>query len=106
MLPWKDLKVDIVLESSGKFNDAKEVGKHINAGAKKVIISAPAKKPDATILMGVNEKIYDGNKHNIISMASCTTNCLAVIKVINDNFGIEKGYMTNDQRILDYHIKT
>ena len=108
MLPWKDLKVDIVLESSGKFNDAKEAVKHIHAGAKKVIISAPAKKPDATILIGVNDKFYDDNKHNVISMASCTTNCLApVIKVINDKFGIENGYMTtchaytNDQRILD-----
>ncbi|HET7390590.1 MAG TPA: glyceraldehyde 3-phosphate dehydrogenase NAD-binding domain-containing protein, partial [Nitrososphaeraceae archaeon] len=95
MLPWKDLKVDIVLESSGNFNDAKEAIKHIYAGAKKVIISAPAKKPDATIIIGVNDKFYDDNKHNVISMASCTTNCLApVIKVINDKFGIENGYMT------------
>src|SRR5215204_5015746 len=101
-IPWKDLQTDIVLESTGKFNDAKEAVKHINAGAKKVIISAPAKQPDATILMGINEK------HNIISMASCTTNCLApVVKVLNDKFGIEKGYMTtchaytNDQRLLD-----
>jgi glyceraldehyde 3-phosphate dehydrogenase len=108
MLPWKDLGIDIVLESSGKFNDAKEAIKHVNAGAKKVIISAPAKKPDTTILMGVNDQDYDDTKHKIISMASCTTNCLApVIKVINDKFGIENGYMTtchaytNDQRILD-----
>ena len=107
-IPWKDLQVDIVLESTGKFNDAKEAVKHINAGAKKVIISAPAKQPDATILMGINEKQYDNKKHNIISMASCTTNCLApVVKVLNDRFGIEKGYMTtchaytNDQRLLD-----
>lgn len=107
-IPWKDLQVDIVLESTGKFNDAKEAAKHINAGAKKVIISAPAKQPDATILMGINEKQYDNKKHNIISMASCTTNCLApVVKVLNDRFGIEKGYMTtchaytNDQRLLD-----
>lgn len=107
-IPWKDLQVDIVLESTGKFNDAKEAIKHINAGAKKVIISAPAKQPDATILIGINEKQYDNEKHNIISMASCTTNCLApVVKVLNDKFGIEKGYMTtchaytNDQRILD-----
>jgi glyceraldehyde-3-phosphate dehydrogenase type I len=107
-IPWKDLQVDIVLESTGKFNDAKEAIKHINAGAKKVIISAPAKQPDATILIGINEKQYDNEKHNIISMASCTTNCLApVAKVLNDKFGIEKGYMTtchaytNDQRILD-----
>ncbi|HET7148773.1 MAG TPA: type I glyceraldehyde-3-phosphate dehydrogenase [Candidatus Nitrosopolaris sp.] len=107
-LPWKDLNIDIVLESSGKFNDAKEAKKHIEAGAKKVIISAPAKQPDATILMGVNDNLYDNNKHNIVSMASCTTNCLApVIKVLNDKFGIENGYMTtthaytNDQRLLD-----
>jgi len=107
-LPWKDLNIDIVLESSGIFNDAKDAKKHIEAGAKKVIISAPAKQPDATILMGVNNKLYDNNKHRIISMASCTTNCLApVIKVINDKFGIENCYMTtthaytNDQRILD-----
>jgi glyceraldehyde 3-phosphate dehydrogenase len=107
-IPWKDLQVDIVLESTGKFNDAKEAAKHISAGAKKVIISAPAKQPDATILMGINEKQYDNKKHNIISMASCTTNCLApVVKVLNDRFGIEKGYMTtchaftNDQRLLD-----
>jgi glyceraldehyde 3-phosphate dehydrogenase len=107
-IPWKESQVDIVLESTGKFNDAKEAVKHINAGAKKVIISAPAKQPDATILMGINEKQYDNQKHNIISMASCTTNCLApVVKVLNDRFGIEKGYMTtchaftNDQRLLD-----
>jgi glyceraldehyde 3-phosphate dehydrogenase len=106
--PWKDLEVDIVLESTGKFNDAKEAAKHINGGAKKVIISAPSKQPDATILMGINERQYDNEKHNIISMASCTTNCLApVVKVLNDRFGIEKGYMTtchaftNDQRLLD-----
>lgn len=108
-LPWKDMKVDIVLESSGKFNDAKDAEKHITeAGAKRVIISAPAKGPDVTIVLGVNENEFDNNKHNIISMASCTTNCLApVVKVINDRFGIEKGYMTtthaftNDQRLLD-----
>ena len=107
-LPWKVMGIDIVLESSGKFNDAKEAQKHIQAGAKKVIIYAPAKQPDATILMGVNEKSYDNSKHNIMSMASCTTNCLApVIKVLNDKFGIESGYMTtthaftNDQRFLD-----
>jgi glyceraldehyde 3-phosphate dehydrogenase len=107
-LPWKGLNIDIVLESSGKFNDAKEAKKHIEAGAKKVIISAPAKQPDATILMGVNNNLYDNTKHSIVSMASCTTNCLApVIKVLNDKFGIENGYMTtthaytNDQRLLD-----
>jgi len=108
-LPWRDMKVDIVLESSGKFNDAREARKHMTeAGAKRVIISAPAKGPDATIVLGVNEDEFDNKKHNIISMASCTTNCLApVVKVINDRFGIEKGYMTtthaftNDQRLLD-----
>jgi glyceraldehyde 3-phosphate dehydrogenase len=107
-IPWKDLQVNVVLESTGKFNDAKEAAKHINAGAKKVIISAPAKQPDATILMGINEKQYDSDKDNVISMASCTTNCLApVVKVLNERFGIEKGYMTtchaytNDQRLLD-----
>ena len=106
--PWKSKGIDIVLESSGKFNDAKEAQKHIEAGAKKVIISAPAKQPDATILMGINDKSYNSDKHNVISMASCTTNCLApVIKVLNDTFGIESGYMTtthaytNDQRLLD-----
>lgn len=107
-LPWHDLSIDLVIESSGKFNDAKEAIKHIAAGAKKVIISAPAKDPDATILLGINEGLYDNNKHNVISMASCTTNCLApVLKILNDKFGIDRGYMTtchaytNDQRILD-----
>jgi len=107
-LPWKDLKIDIVIESTGKFNDAEEAKKHITAGAKKVIISAPAKNPDATVLIGINDNLYDGTKHDVISMASCTTNCLApVLKTINDKFGIERGYMTtchaytNDQRILD-----
>jgi glyceraldehyde 3-phosphate dehydrogenase len=108
-LPWKNMKIDIVLESSGKFSDAKQAEKHITeAGAKRVIISAPAKGPDATIVPGVNENKFDKEKHNIISMASCTTNCLApVVKIINDRFGIEKGYMTtthaftNDQKLLD-----
>lgn len=107
-LPWKDLKIGIVIESTGKFNDAEEAKKHITAGAKKVIISAPAKNPDATVLIGINDNLYDGTKHDVISMASCTTNCLApVLKTINDKFGIERGYMTtchaytNDQRILD-----
>jgi glyceraldehyde 3-phosphate dehydrogenase len=107
-LPWKDLKIDIVIESTGKFNDAKEAKKHITAGAKKVIISAPAKSPDATVLIGINDNLYDNTKHDVISMASCTTNCLApLLKTINDKFGIERGYMTtchaytNDQRILD-----
>jgi glyceraldehyde 3-phosphate dehydrogenase len=107
-LPWKDLKIDIVIESTGKFNDAKESTKHLTAGAKKVIISAPANNPDATVLIGINDNLYDQTKHNVISMASCTTNCLApVLKTIDDKFGIERGYMTtchaytNDQRILD-----
>ena len=76
-LNWKDLMIDIVIESSGKFNDAKQAMKHITAGAKKIIISAPATDPDATILLGINDEIYDTSKHDIISMASCTTNCLA-----------------------------
>ena len=107
-LPWKDLKIDIVIESTGKFNDAKEAKKHITAGAKKVIISAPAKSPDATVLIGINDNVYDNKKHDVISMASCTTNCLApLLKTISDKFGIDRGYMTtchaytNDQRILD-----
>ncbi|HKZ45252.1 MAG TPA: type I glyceraldehyde-3-phosphate dehydrogenase [archaeon] len=107
-LPWKDLGVEIVLESSGLFTDRESAMKHLMAGAKKVIISAPAKNPDVTIVLGVNEKNYDKSKHSIISMASCTTNCLApMVKILNDNFGIKKGYMTtchaytNDQRVLD-----
>lgn len=107
-LPWKDLKVDIVLECSGAFTDAHIAKAHITAGAKKVIISAPAKGEDATFVIGVNEKTYDNAKHNIISNASCTTNCLApVVKVLLDNFGIEQGLMTtihaytNDQSLQD-----
>lgn len=107
-LPWKDLNVDIVLEATGIFRDRENAGKHIKSGAKKVVVSAPGKDMDATFVMGVNEKDYDNGKHNIISNASCTTNCLApVVKVLNDNFGLEKGIMTtvhaytNDQRILD-----
>jgi glyceraldehyde 3-phosphate dehydrogenase len=107
-LPWKDLKIDIVIESTGRFNDSKEAMKHLTAGAKKVIISAPAVNPDATVLIGINDNVYDNTKHNVISMASCTTNCLApVLKTVNDKFGIQNGYMTtchaytNDQRILD-----
>ena len=107
-LPWKDLSIDIVIESTGKFNDSTEASKHLVAGAKKVIISAPSKNPDATVLIGINDNLYENTKHDIISMASCTTNCLApVLKTINEKFGIEKGYMTtchaytNDQRILD-----
>ena len=107
-LPWGDLGVDIVLESTGIFTTAEKAGAHIAAGAKKVIISAPAKGEDITIVLGVNEGKYDPETHHIISNASCTTNCLAPFaKVLNDTFGIEKGLMntihsyTNDQRILD-----
>ncbi|MHB9026971.1 MAG: type I glyceraldehyde-3-phosphate dehydrogenase [Armatimonadota bacterium] len=107
-LPWKDLGAQIVLESTGLFTDAEKAKAHINAGARKVLISAPAKGEDATFVLGVNEKNYDPANHNIISNASCTTNCLApVAKVLNDTFGIEAGLMTtihaytNDQRILD-----
>lgn len=107
-LPWKELKVDVAIESTGRFVDRAGAGKHISAGAKKVIISAPAKDPDATFVLGVNEDTYDPSKHHIISNASCTTNCLApVAKVIHENFGIVHGLMntvhayTNDQRLLD-----
>lgn len=107
-LPWKALGVDIVVESTGLFTDAAKASAHIEAGAKKVIISAPAKGEDATIVMGVNEEIYDPAKHNIISNASCTTNCLApMAKVLDDTFGIKRGLMTtihsytNDQKIMD-----
>jgi len=107
-LPWKDLKIDIVLECSGAFTDAAKAKGHIDGGAKKVIISAPATNEDATFVLGVNEKTYDAAKHNIISNASCTTNCLGpVMKVINDTFGVEKGLMTtihaytNDQSLQD-----
>jgi glyceraldehyde 3-phosphate dehydrogenase len=107
-LPWKDLGVQVVIESTGIFTDKANATKHIEAGAKKVIISAPAKNEDITIVMGVNDKNYDPAKHHIISNASCTTNCLApVAKVLLENFGIKKGLMTtihsytNDQRILD-----
>ena len=107
-LPWKDLNVEVVIESTGFYTDAEKAKAHITAGAKKVIISAPAKNEDKTIVLGVNEKEYDSAKHNVISMASCTTNCLApVAKVIKEKFGIVKGLMTTvhsytgDQRILD-----
>ena len=107
-LPWGSLGVDVVLESTGIFTSGPDAAKHIKGGAKKVIISAPAKQEDITIVLGVNEDKYDPAKHNIISNASCTTNCLApVAKVIYDTFGIVKGFMTtihsytNDQRILD-----
>src|SRR5918996_830359 len=107
-LPWKQLGVDIVIESTGVFTDAAQVRAHLDAGAKKVIITAPAKDEDITIVLGVNDSEYKPAKHHIVSNASCTTNCLApVAKVLHDNFGIERGLMTtthaytNDQRILD-----
>jgi glyceraldehyde 3-phosphate dehydrogenase len=107
-LPWKDLGVDIVIESSGKFRSKKEVIQHIEAGAKKVVITAPAKEEDKTIVMGVNHKDYNPDEHHVLSNASCTTNCLAPIaKVLDESFGIEKAFMTtvhaytNDQKILD-----
>ncbi|QQR47069.1 type I glyceraldehyde-3-phosphate dehydrogenase [Myxococcus xanthus] len=108
LLPWKSLNVDVVLECTGRFTARDAAEKHLKAGAKKVIISAPAKGPDITIAYGINHNEYDPAKHHVISNASCTTNCLAPIaKVLVDNFGIEKGLMTtvhsytNDQRILD-----
>src|ERR1700736_5559706 len=109
-LPWKDLGVDVVLESTGFFTSRDKAELHINkAGAKRVLISAPAKNPDATLCMGINDSVYDASKHTIVSNASCTTNCLApMAKVLNDKFGIEHGFMstihsyTNDQRILDF----
>lgn len=108
-LPWGDLGVSIVIESTGHFTDATKARAHIEAGARKVIISAPAKNEDITIVMGVNETAYDPATQNILSNASCTTNCLApMAKVLDDTFGIERGMMTtihaytNDQRILDF----
>jgi glyceraldehyde 3-phosphate dehydrogenase len=107
-LPWRQLNVDIVIESTGVFTDAVQVRAHLEAGAKKVIITAPAKDEDITLVLGVNDSAYNPRKHHIVSNASCTTNCLApVAKVIHDHFGIERGLMTtthaytNDQRILD-----
>jgi glyceraldehyde 3-phosphate dehydrogenase len=111
-LPWKDLGVDVVLESTGLFRDRETAGGHLKAGAKKVIISAPSKGEDLTIVLGVNEAMYDPEKHHILSNASCTTNCLApVAKVLHQNFGIEYGMMTtihsytNDQQVLDLYHK-
>ncbi len=111
-LPWSALGADIVIESTGHFVDAESAGKHLAAGAKKVIISAPAKGEDITIVMGVNDGLYDTAAHHIISNASCTTNCLApMAKVLDENFGIVKGMMTtihaytNDQVILDFPHK-
>jgi glyceraldehyde 3-phosphate dehydrogenase len=111
-LPWASVGADIVIESTGRFTKASDANKHIEAGAKKVIISAPATDEDITIVMGVNEKSYDGSKHHVISNASCTTNCLApMAKVLHENFGIQRGFMTtvhaytNDQVILDFPHK-
>ena len=111
-LPWRDLGVDIVLESTGHFRTREAAGAHIDAGAKKVVISAPGKNVDLTVVMGVNQSMYSPADHHVVSNASCTTNCLApVVKVIKDSFGFVKGFMTtvhsytNDQRILDFPHK-
>jgi glyceraldehyde 3-phosphate dehydrogenase len=107
-LPWKDLGVDVVFEGTGKFTKRDDAAKHLAAGAKKVVITAPATNPDVTIVLGVNDGAYDKSKHHIVSNASCTTNCLApVAKVIDESFGITRGWMTtvhaytNDQNLLD-----
>ena len=111
-LPWKELGVDVVVESTGLFVDTATASKHIQAGAKKVIITAPAKDPDVTLVLGVNEAMYDAAKHRIVSNASCTTNCLATTaKVLDDAFGIKRGFAstvhsyTNDQKIHDFPHK-
>jgi len=109
-LPWKDLAVDVVLESTGFFTSRDKAELHLSkGGARRVLISAPAKNPDATLCMGINDQLFDSAKHSIVSNASCTTNCLAPLaKVLNDTFGVEYGFMstihsyTNDQRILDF----
>jgi glyceraldehyde 3-phosphate dehydrogenase (phosphorylating) len=107
-LPWEDLGVDVVLESTGLFTKREQAAQHLEAGAPKVVISAPATNPDVTIVLGVNDEMYDKEAHRIVSNASCTTNCVAALaKVLHDAFGIEQGFMTtvhaytNDQRILD-----
>jgi glyceraldehyde 3-phosphate dehydrogenase len=107
-IPWRDFGVEIVIEGTGLFTDAQKASAHFQGGAKKVIITAPAKNEDLTVVLGVNDDRYDAKKHNVISNASCTTNCIApVVKVLHDKFGVEKGFMTtihaytNDQRILD-----
>jgi glyceraldehyde 3-phosphate dehydrogenase len=107
-LPWKDLGVDVVFESTGRFTNRDDAAKHVTAGAKRVVITAPAKKPDATFVLGVNHESYDPAKHHVVSNASCTTNCLApAAKVLHETFGIERGWMTtihsytNDQQLLD-----
>jgi glyceraldehyde 3-phosphate dehydrogenase len=111
-LPWQDLGVDIAMECTGLFRDRENAAKHLTAGARKVLISAPAKEPDTTIVMGVNHSSYDPKQHHVISNASCTTNCLSpVAKVVMDNFGITSGLMTTihaytgDQRLLDFPHK-
>ncbi len=107
-LPWKDLDVDVVIESTGLFTNREDAGKHLSAGAQKVVISAPAKDPDVTLVLGVNDDAYDREQHHLVSNASCTTNCVAPLaKVLNDAWTIESGFMTtihaytNDQQILD-----
>ena len=107
-LPWEKLGVDIVIESTGRFTDRESASQHLSAGASRVVISAPGKNADLTVVLGVNENTYDPKNHQIISNASCTTNCLAIVaKVLLDNFGIKHGYMTtihsytNDQQLLD-----
>ncbi|MBI4628255.1 MAG: aldehyde dehydrogenase, partial [Candidatus Rokubacteria bacterium] len=111
-LPWKELGVDVVVESTGIFRDIATASKHLNAGARKVIITAPAKDPDATLVLGVNEETYDPARHRIVSNASCTTNCLATTaKVLDDTFGIRRGFATtvhsytNDQPVHDFPHK-
>jgi glyceraldehyde 3-phosphate dehydrogenase len=111
-LPWRDLGVDVVIESTGVFRDTATASKHLQAGAKKVIITAPAKDPDVTLVLGVNEPAYDAKRHRIISNASCTTNCLATtVKVLDDSFGIKRGFATtvhaytNDQPVHDFPHK-
>jgi len=106
--PWKELNIDVVVESTGKFTDRAGTEMHLKAGAKKVLLSAPGKGMDLTVVMGVNDKMYDKSKHHIVSNASCTTNCLApVVKVLNDNFGVKRGFMTTvhaytaDQKLVD-----
>jgi glyceraldehyde 3-phosphate dehydrogenase len=107
-LPWKDLGVDVVLECTGRFTDRDKAAVHLGAGAKRVLVSAPSKGADATFVMGVNDKTFDPAKHQVVSIASCTTNCLApVLSVLDEAFGIERGFMTtihaytNDQKVLD-----
>jgi glyceraldehyde 3-phosphate dehydrogenase len=111
-LPWKELGVDVVVESTGVFRDKAGAGKHLAAGARKVVITAPAKDPDVTVVLGVNEGMYDAVKHHIVSNASCTTNCLATVtRVLLDRFGVRRGFMstvhsyTNDQPIHDFPHK-